>query len=177
ELFRPVYGDSRGEKRGVVRADHQQPVVFGVKRLARLQDDQAAVHSAGKLVWIGSVRVIDERPGATGREAGDEARTRLNGRRDLIANAASHHAIVVAVEFYAMPVDRSRCIEAVHYRDLRRFSARHYDRWAYRLVLRGHDLLSLTHRAGEGARLPASCVRLDHKVDFSRRTRRDTHRR
>src|SRR5690349_25029334 len=86
--------------------DHHHLVGFGVEGLARSKHDERTVEPGDQLKKVVPVRVVHECSCPRRRKPSDEGLPWLDPWRHLLAHAAPDgHAIVVAVELYAMPVN------------------------------------------------------------------------
>ena len=92
--------------------------------LVRFEDEHGAVQARRQLPPVVQVRVIHERAGTRRRETDDERRAGLDERRHAEPRAAEAvHAVVVAVELHAVPVNGRRFRQSIHQRDLDRLAA------------------------------------------------------
>src|SRR5262249_59736670 len=101
-----IQNKGRLQIKGPTEPDHQWYVRLGIECLPRPNDDKRTVEPAGQLQEVVPMRVVDERSRPRRCEPRDERLPRLDRWRHLGSRAApAGHAIVIAVELDAMPVN------------------------------------------------------------------------
>ena len=96
-----------------IPAGHEDVVAPRIEPLPRLQHHDPAVEARGELLDVVHVGVIDERARARQRQVRDERVARLDGRGQARPGAAPPgHAVGVALQLDAVPVDRRRLLAA-----------------------------------------------------------------
>ena len=125
-----IVRDARLLGRDAASPEHDHVIVSGSNVSPGVRHDERAVQTRRQLTEVVQVRVVDERARARRREADDEAcRPARSSASTLLADAApAVHAVVVALELDAVPVNGRRLGETIDERDLDRLVAPQHDR-------------------------------------------------